>query len=92
MVEMTEKQLMDDRWLQAVFSRTTKAGDNYEAFEEQASSVGFCSHPVRLKGHVLATDIATGERRVAYGSGDAVDGSVAKACENRRSSRCKACV
>jgi hypothetical protein len=91
---MDDQEAMDafveSPWCQAVLARMEAPG-RYEAFESQARHVGNCAHPVRLKGRVLATDVVSGKRTVAFSSADTPDGVVYKACENRRSSRCPAC-
>jgi hypothetical protein len=81
---------VESPWCQAVLARMEAPG-RYEAFESQARHVGNCAHPIRLTGHVLATDTTSGQRAVAFSSADTPDGVVYKACENRRSSRCPAC-
>jgi hypothetical protein len=81
---------VESPWCQAVLARMEAPG-RYEAFESQARHVGNCAHPIRLKGHVLATDTTSGQRAVAFSSADTPDGVVYKACENRRSTRCPAC-
>ncbi len=81
---------VESPWCRAVLARMEAPG-RYEAFESQAAHVGNCAHPIRLKGHVLATDVTSGQRAVAFCSADTPDGVVYKACENRRSSRCPAC-
>jgi hypothetical protein len=81
---------VESPWCQAVLARMEAPG-RYEAFESQARHVGNCAHPIRLKGHVLATDTTSGQRAVAFSSAATPDGVVYKACENRRSSRCPAC-
>jgi hypothetical protein len=81
---------VESPWCRAVLARMEAPG-RYDAFEAQARHVGNCAHPIRLKGHVLATDTASGKRAVAFSSADTPDGVVYKACENRRSSRCPAC-
>jgi hypothetical protein len=55
---------VESPWCQAVLARMEAPG-RYEAFESQALHVGNCAHPVRLKGHVVATDVASGQRAVA---------------------------
>ena len=91
---MGDQEAMDafaeSPWCRAVLARLEAPGA-YEAFESQAAHVGNCSHPIRLKGHVVATDTASGQRVVSFSSADTPDGVVYKACENRRSSRCPAC-
>jgi hypothetical protein len=91
---MDDQEAMDafveSPWCRAVLARMEAPG-RYEAFESQARHVGNCAHPVRLRGHVVATDVASGKRAVAFSSSDTPDGVVYKACENRRSSRCPAC-
>jgi hypothetical protein len=91
---MDDREAMDafveSPWCRAVLARMAAPG-RYEAFESQARHVGNCAHPVRLKGHVVATDTVSGQRAVAFSSADTPDGVVYKACENRRSSRCPAC-
>jgi hypothetical protein len=81
---------VESPWCRAVLARMEAPGA-YEAFESQARHVGNCAHPIRLKGHVVATDTTSGQRAVAFSSAATPDGVVYKACENRRSSRCPAC-
>ena len=64
---MDDQEAMDafveSPWCRAVLARLEAPGA-YEAFESQAAHVGNCSHPIRLKGHVVATDTASGQRVV----------------------------
>ena len=62
-----------------------------DVWAEQASRVGHCSKPVRLRGRTLAVDTSTGEARTTYAS-DWEEGGVAFIrCGNRREAVCVAC-
>jgi hypothetical protein len=52
---------------------------------------GMCAHPVRLKGHVSAIDLATGELRPMYDTATEPGGVLLTACGNRREVACPAC-
>ena len=58
---------------------------------EQMNRVGFCTHPVRLKGTAWTINTATGEVVDSWSSDAAPGGVLVKACGNRRASVCPAC-
>lgn len=58
---------------------------------EQARSTGWCSHPVRLSGSTVAVDPKTGEVTGAYRTDEEPDGTLLKACGQRRATACPSC-
>jgi hypothetical protein len=77
----------DYEMLRAVSRRLRKG--QFEAFTAQGRGCGWCRHPVRLRGVVIAND--GGARRLAFSSGQLPDGVVLKACGSRRETRCPSC-
>lgn len=63
----------------------------YERWAEQVAHTGYCTRPVRLVGKVEALDTETGTLRAVYDSGREPDGTVLKACGQRRESVCPSC-
>jgi hypothetical protein len=57
----------------------------------QATTVGGCSRPVRLRGQVHRVDPATGEVLRTLNTDDTPDGVIYTACGDRRASVCPAC-
>jgi hypothetical protein len=57
----------------------------------QAERTGYCQHPIRLKGHTSAIDLATGELRPMYSTASEPDGVLLTACGNRRERICPPC-
>jgi hypothetical protein len=57
----------------------------------QAERTGMCQHPIRLKGHTSAIDLATGELRPMYTTASEPDGVLLTACGNRRERICPPC-
>ena len=49
--------------------------EQWERFERQMRSTGYCRRPVRLRGQVDAIDVATGECRTVYSTEPEPDGS-----------------
>ncbi|MDO8152109.1 replication initiator [Isoptericola sp. b408] len=83
---------LGDLSLAAVAGITSRLGDrSVGAFSEAAARVGFCSHPIRLKGSSTTIDAATGEVLAKFSSSDAPLGVLYRACGNRRESVCPAC-
>ena len=74
--------------LQEVIDR---AGPGYDRWVEQVAATGYCTHPVRLRGTVEHADAATGEVRTIYDTEREPDGTLLKACGNRRASVCPSC-
>ena len=63
----------------------------YERWAEQVAHAGYCLRPVRLAGRVEAADTGTGALRPVYATDDEPDGTVLKACGQRRESVCPSC-
>ncbi len=64
---------------------------DFRAWERQLASSGACSHPIRLRGHIDAIDLATGELAPVYQTAAEHGGVLHVACGNRRESVCPAC-
>lgn len=58
---------------------------------EQARSTGWCSNPVRLAGSTVRVDPATGEVTAAFTTAAEPDGTLLKACGQRRATACQSC-
>src|SRR3954452_22388016 len=65
--------------------------DEWERFERQLRSTGYCRRPVRLHGRVDAIDRLTGEVVTAYSTEHEPDGTLLKCCGNRREAVCPSC-
>src|SRR3954452_24852370 len=65
--------------------------DEWERFERQLRSTGYCRRPVRLHGRVDAIDRLTGEVVTAYSTEHESDGTLLKCCGNRREAVCPSC-
>jgi hypothetical protein len=74
--------------LQEVIDR---AGSGYERWAEQVAAIGYCAHPVRLRGRVDHADASTGEVRTVYSTDREPDATLLKGCGNRRASVCPSC-
>lgn len=57
----------------------------------QVRRAGFCTHPIRLRGHLDAVDPATGEMRSLLDTGSEPGGVLLVSCRNRRATVCPAC-
>jgi hypothetical protein len=57
----------------------------------QADRTQDCAHPIRLKGHINAVDLTTGELRPMYDTRTEPGGALHVACGNRRESICPSC-
>jgi hypothetical protein len=68
-----------------------RAGHGYSRWAEQVAATGYCTHPVRLRGHVLHADAETGAVRTVYSTEREPDATLLKACGNRRASVCLSC-
>ncbi len=64
---------------------------DFKAWERQLASSGACSHPIRLRGHIDATDLTTGETAPVYDTASEHGGVLHVACGNRREAVCPAC-
>lgn len=76
--------------LQSVLERAADL-DEWERFERQLKSAGYCRRPVRLKGGVTSIDSQTGEVVSSYSTDDEPDGTLLKCCGNRREAVCPSC-
>ena len=65
--------------------------EEWERFERQLRSTGYCRRPVRLRGRVDAVDVATGEVVRVYSTEREPDGTLLKCCGNRREAVCPSC-
>jgi hypothetical protein len=65
--------------------------DEWERFERQLRSTGYCRQPVRMRGRVDAIDRATGEIRAVYSTDREPDETLLKCCGNRREAVCPSC-
>ncbi|MGI9100772.1 MAG: replication initiator [Solirubrobacteraceae bacterium] len=77
-----------DALTQGVVDRLTRP--DYERFEAQLRSSGYCAQPVRLRGHVDVCD-GHGRRRQVWTTDTEPDGVLRKACGNRREAVCGPC-
>lgn len=62
---------------------------DFDRFESQLETSGFCAHPVRLAGHVESCDPSGRRRR--WSTESEPDGVLRKACGNRREAVCPPC-
>ena len=74
--------------LRAVLARVSRR--DFQRFEDQLRSSGYCARPVRLRGHVEACD-RNGRRRRVWSTDDEPDEILRKACGNRREAVCPSC-
>src|SRR4051794_9893128 len=65
--------------------------DEWERFERQLRSSGYCRRPVRLRGRVDSLDAQTGEVVSSYSTEDEPDGTLLKCCGSRREAVCPSC-
>src|SRR3954447_5614889 len=65
--------------------------EQWERFERQLRSAGYCRHPVRLRGQVEGLDVETGEVRTIFSTAAEPDGTLLKCCGNRREAVCPSC-
>ena len=65
--------------------------EQWERFERQLRSTGYCRRPIRLRGRVDAVDLATGEVRTVYSTDREPDETLLKCCGNRREAVCPSC-
>jgi hypothetical protein len=63
----------------------------WERFERQMRSAGYCRHPVRLHGQVDGIDVETGEVRTIFSTATEPDETLLKCCGNRREAVCPSC-
>jgi len=60
-------------------------------WQAHARRVGYCAHPVRLRGQVHHADTHTGETREVYTTDREPTGLLFKPCGTRRAAHCPAC-
>src|SRR4051812_1246650 len=65
--------------------------EEWERFERQLHSTGYCRQPVRLHGGVDWIDAGTGEVVRSYSTDREPDGTLLKCCGNRREAVCPSC-
>src|SRR3954471_5375117 len=65
--------------------------DEWERFERQLRSTGYCRRPVRLHGGVNWIGPGTGEIVRSYSTDREPDGTLLKCCGNRREAVCPSC-
>src|SRR5215218_2983498 len=65
--------------------------EQWERFERQLRSAGYCRHPVRLRGRVDGVDVETGEVRTIFTTAAEPDETLLKCCGNRREAVCPSC-
>jgi hypothetical protein len=63
----------------------------FRAWLKRVERIGGCTSPVKLVGHSVTRDAATGEVLHVFSSADLPGGRLMIACGNRRASRCEAC-
>src|SRR3954452_6508899 len=76
--------------LEGVLARAADP-DEWERFERQLRSNGYCRRPVRLRGRVDSLDASTGEVVASYSTDHEPDGTLLKCCGNRREAVCPSC-
>src|SRR4051812_5863615 len=76
--------------LEQVLARAADA-EQWERFERQLRSAGYCRRPVRLRGQTAAIDTASGEVRTTFSTEGEPDGTLLKCCGNRREAVCPSC-
>ena len=65
--------------------------EQWERFERQLRSAGYCRHPVRLRGQVDGLDVETGDVRTIFSTAAEPDETLLKCCGNRREAVCPSC-
>lgn len=88
---MSTTALLPSRGLLAEVLERTSDVDQWERFERQIRSAGYCRHPVRLRGQVDGIDVATGEVRTIFSTVAEPDETLLKCCGNRREAVCPSC-
>jgi hypothetical protein len=76
--------------LEGVLARAADP-DQWERFERQLRSTGYCRRPVRLRGWVDSVDATTGEVVASYSTDHEPDGTLLKCYGNRREAVCPSC-
>ena len=65
--------------------------EQWERFERQLRSTGYCRRPIRLRGQTDAVDVATGEVRTVFSTATEPDQTLLKCCGDRREAVCPSC-
>src|SRR4051812_18039400 len=76
--------------LEGVLARAADP-DEWERFERQLRSTGYCRRPVPLRGGVDSIDLKTGEVRTVFTTEREPDETLLKCCGNRREAVCPSC-
>src|SRR3954468_25079267 len=79
-----------DPALRGVLARAADP-EEWERFERQLRSTGYCRRPVRLQGGVNSVDASTGEVVASYSTENEPDATLLKCCGNRREAVCPSC-
>ncbi|MEU5884424.1 replication initiator [Spirillospora sp. NPDC047279] len=79
------------RALLAVDAALRRGGEGYHAWLDHIWSAAACTRPVRLSGLLHCLDATTGEVRDTISTATLPDGTIYKACGNRRHSVCPTC-
>jgi hypothetical protein len=66
-------------------------GPDFRDWEHQLTTIGACSHPIRLRGRIDAIDLATGELAPVYDTAAEYGGVLHVPCGNRREAVCPDC-
>lgn len=64
---------------------------DFRGWLKRLERIGGCASPVKLTGHSVTKDAATGEVLHVFSSADLPGGRLMIACGNRRATRCEAC-
>ena len=65
--------------------------EQWERFERQLRSAGYCRHPIRLRGQIDGVHVETGEVRTIFSTATEPDETLLKCCGNRRQAVCPSC-
>jgi hypothetical protein len=65
--------------------------EQWQRFERQLLSTGYCRHPVRMRGQVDGVDVETGEVRTIFSTATEPDETLLTCCGNRREAVCPSC-
>jgi Replication initiator protein, pSAM2 len=85
---MTELLMPDEALIDAIVQRAGRP--DFDRFEAQIRSSGYCARPVRLRGWVETCDADGGRQRV-WSTDEEPDQVLRKACGNRRQAVCPPC-
>jgi len=85
---VTAPAVLAPRTVEAILTRAGRS--DYHRWAEQVASSGYCSRPVRLRGHIEHRT-ATGGRHVTYSTDAEPDRVLLIRCGNRRAAACPSC-